>query len=70
MECWKCHGQQGRGDGPSAATLTDSRDQPIRRTISLPARMTPDFKCGQSNQDVYRIFMTAWTAHHAFRSRT
>ena len=30
MECWKCHGQQGRGDGPSAATLTDSKDQPIR----------------------------------------
>src|SRR5256886_13691103 len=24
LECWKCHGQEGRGDGPSAATLTDS----------------------------------------------
>src|SRR2546429_3314835 len=30
LECWKCHGQEGRGDGPSAATLTDSNDQPIR----------------------------------------
>src|SRR6267154_186890 len=26
LECWKCHGQQGRGDGPSASTLTDSKD--------------------------------------------
>src|ERR1700730_11234728 len=30
LECWKCHGQEGRGDGPSASTLTDSNDQPIR----------------------------------------
>ena len=30
LECWKCHGPEGRGDGPSAATLTDSNDQPIR----------------------------------------
>src|SRR5437879_2583867 len=30
MECWKCHGPEGRGDGPSAATLTDSKGNPIR----------------------------------------
>ncbi len=29
LECWKCHGVEGRGDGPSAATLTDSKDRPI-----------------------------------------
>ena len=29
FECWKCHGTDGRGDGPSAAALTDSKDQPI-----------------------------------------
>src|SRR6201987_6104428 len=28
MECWKCHGQQGRGDGPSAAPLTTTTEQP------------------------------------------
>ena len=55
LECWKCHGQQGRGDGPSAATLTDSKDQPIR-----PYDFTTGsrFKCGQTNVDLYRIFMT------------
>lgn len=55
LECWKCHGQEGRGDGPSASTLTDSNDQPIR-----PYNFTSDnrSKCGQTNADLYRIFMT------------
>jgi len=55
LECWKCHGQQGRGDGPSASTLTDSKERPI-----VPYDFTTGerFKCGQSNQDLYRIFMT------------
>ena len=30
LECWKCHGPAGHGDGPSASTLTDSKDNPIR----------------------------------------
>ena len=29
LECWKCHGVEGRGNGPSAATLTDDKDRPI-----------------------------------------
>ena len=55
MECWKCHGQEGRGDGPSAPTLTDNKERPIP-----PYDFTTGerFKCGQSNQDLYRIFMT------------
>jgi cytochrome c oxidase cbb3-type subunit 2 len=55
LDCWKCHGQEGRGDGPSASTLTDSNDQPIR-----PYNFTSDnrAKCGRTNQDLYRIFMT------------
>ena len=55
LECWKCHGPEGRGDGPSASTLTDSKDQPIR-----PYDFTSGtrFKCGQTNRDLYRIFMT------------
>jgi mono/diheme cytochrome c family protein len=55
LECWKCHGPAGHGDGPSAATLTDSKDNPIRPyNFSTGSR----FKCGDSNRDIYRIFMT------------
>ena len=55
LECWKCHGQEGRGDGPSASTLTDSNDQPIRPyNFAVGAR----FKCGDTNEDLYKIFMT------------
>lgn len=55
MECWKCHGTEGRGDGPSAATLTDSKDRPI-----VPYDFTSGhrFKCGDTDQDLYTIFMT------------
>jgi cytochrome c oxidase cbb3-type subunit 2 len=55
MECWKCHGPAGHGDGPSASTLTDSKDNPIRPyNFSTGSR----FKCGVTNADLYRIFMT------------
>jgi cytochrome c oxidase cbb3-type subunit 2 len=55
MECWKCHGPAGHGNGPSASTLTDSKDNPIRPyNFSTGSR----FKCGETNQDLYRIFMT------------
>ncbi|MBZ5722861.1 MAG: cytochrome c [Acidobacteriia bacterium] len=55
LECWKCHGVEGRGNGPSAATLTDDKDRPI-----TPYDFTTGhkFKCGVTDQDVYRIFMT------------
>src|SRR4029077_6897718 len=58
MECWKCHGQQGRGDGPSAATLTDSKDQPIRPYNFADGANDSRFKCGDTNQDLFKIFMT------------
>jgi mono/diheme cytochrome c family protein len=55
LECWKCHGQEGRGDGPSASTLTDSNDQPIRPyNFAAGSR----FKCGSTNHDLYKIFVT------------
>lgn len=55
LQCWECHGPDGRGNGPSASTLTDSKDNPI-----LPYDFTTDsrFKCGETNEDLYRIFMT------------
>ena len=55
MECWKCHGPAGHGDGPSASTLMDSKDNPIRPyNFAIGSR----FKCGETNEDLYRIFMT------------
>jgi mono/diheme cytochrome c family protein len=55
MECWKCHGKDGSGNGPSATTLTDSKDRPI-----VPYDFTKGtrFKCGRTNEDLYKIFMT------------
>ena len=58
LECWKCHGPQGRGDGPSAPTLTDSKDQPIRPYDFSSGGGDSRFKCGSTNADLYRIFMT------------
>lgn len=55
LECWKCHGPEGHGDGPSAATLTDSNDQPIRPYNFAEGSR---FKCGSTNEDIYRIFVT------------
>lgn len=55
VECWKCHGPAGHGDGPAASTLLDSRDMPIHPyNFSAGTR----FKCGETNADIYRIFMT------------
>jgi mono/diheme cytochrome c family protein len=55
VQCWKCHGVQGMANGPSAATLTDDLGQPI-----APYNFTDGSrpKCGNSDQDIYRIFMT------------
>jgi len=58
LECWKCHGPQGKGDGPSAATLTDSKDQPIRPYNFAGGGDDSRFKCGSTNADIYKIFIT------------
>jgi len=55
MQCFKCHGQQGHGDGPAASTLTNSKDQPIRPYDFSDGER---FKCGATNKDIYRDFMT------------
>ena len=55
VECWKCHGQEGRGDGQSAPTQTDDNDFPIR-----PADLTENwlFNGGGTVEDIYRRFRT------------
>jgi cytochrome c oxidase cbb3-type subunit 2 len=55
MQCWKCHGPEGRGDGPSAITLTDDKGDPIR---PYNFHDGDRFRCGESNQDLYKIFIT------------
>lgn len=54
-ECLACHGERGRGDGPSASTLKDNRDLPIAATdLTRPER----FKTGSRPEDIYRTLMT------------
>ena len=55
LKCFQCHGATGNADGPSAATLRDDKDQPI---VPYNFRRGSRFKCGSTNQDLYRIFMT------------
>jgi len=55
LECWKCHGVEGRGNGPSADTLTDDQNRPIKPFNFHDGNR---FKCGSTDQDLYKIFMT------------
>lgn len=51
LECFKCHGEEGRGDGQSAPTLVDDWDFPIRaRDLTKPWL----FNGGPRVEDVYR----------------
>jgi len=55
MECFKCHGQGGRGDGQSAPTQEDNNGFPIR-----PADLTEPwlFNGGGTVEDIFRRFRT------------
>src|SRR5580704_12647032 len=55
VQCWKCHGVQGMANGPSAATLTDDLGRPIQ-AYNFTEGFRP--KCGDTEKDIYRIFMT------------
>lgn len=55
MNCWSCHGKDGRGHGPSAATLTDSKGYPITPFDFTSGRQ---FKCGETDQDMFRDLVT------------
>jgi len=54
-ECWQCHGDEGRGDGPSLPDLKDDWDYPI-----WPANLTKcwNFRGGSTRHDIFRAFMT------------
>jgi cytochrome c oxidase cbb3-type subunit 2 len=55
VQCWKCHGVMGQANGPSAATLTDDLGRPIA-AFNFTEGARP--KCGDTDRDIYRIFMT------------
>lgn len=55
VQCWKCHGAEGKANGPSASTLQDDLGRPI---LAYNFAEGGRFKCGSTDQDLYRIFMT------------
>jgi mono/diheme cytochrome c family protein len=55
LGCFECHGAKGKGDGPSAPTLDDSKGN---RIPPYDFTIGTRFKCGITDQDLYRIFMT------------
>ena len=54
-QCADCHGENGRGNGPSALDLEDEWGYPIR-----PANMTKrwTFRASATREDIYRTFTT------------
>ncbi len=55
LECWKCHGKTGKGDGPMAAGLKDDWGNPIR---AYNFTVMKRFKCGVEDTDIYRTLLT------------
>ena len=55
--CVKCHGNLGRADGPSSATLTDELNRPIR-----PADLSQPwtFRGGPTREDIFRTMSTGF----------
>jgi DMSO reductase family type II enzyme heme b subunit len=58
LQCWKCHGQEGRGDGPSAFEQEDKLGFKI-----LPADLTKpwNFRGGATATDLFRTLSTGFT---------
>jgi len=52
-ECFKCHGTEGRGDGPSAEGMKDSWGYPIQ-----PTDLTRPLKRGSTPEAIYRTVVT------------
>lgn len=55
MNCWLCHGKEGQGNGPSAASLTDSKGNPI---VPFDLSSGTRFKCGDSDLGLFRDLTT------------
>lgn len=57
MECFKCHGDTGLGDGPSAAELKDDWEIPIKVRDFTDGT----YKGGPTDRDLYLRFTTGMT---------
>ena len=55
IHCYKCHGPQGRGDGPSAPDLKDDPGQPI---LAADLHENWRFRGGATAEDIYRQLRT------------
>ncbi|HUE96007.1 MAG TPA: c-type cytochrome [Longimicrobiaceae bacterium] len=55
IECWRCHGEQGRGDGESAPTLVDDAGFPI---VAADLTKNWTFNGGGTVEDIYRRLRT------------
>jgi mono/diheme cytochrome c family protein len=55
LQCWKCHGQAGHADGPSAPTLQDDYGNPIRAADLTKAWR---YKGGSEMVDIFTRFST------------
>jgi DMSO reductase family type II enzyme heme b subunit len=55
MKCWECHGDEGKGDGPTSGTHKDDWGFPI-----LPFNLAQNwkYKGGSSIKDIYTRFAT------------
>jgi mono/diheme cytochrome c family protein len=55
MQCFKCHGEEGRGDGPSANTLNDATGRHINsRDFTNPG----GFRTGWTDREIVRTSRT------------
>src|SRR3982074_3203392 len=54
VQCWKCHGVEGRGNGPSASTLTDDQSRPI---AAYNSGRVAECERIPADQDLYKIFI-------------
>ena len=55
VECWRCHGQEGRGDGESAPTLNDDAGFPI---VAVDLTENWRFNGGGEVEEIYRVLRT------------
>lgn len=55
LECARCHGVKGHGDGPDAPTLLNVKHEPLP---PYDFTVTGRFKCGVTNSDLYRTYTT------------
>ena len=67
LKCGECHGATGHGDGPSAPTLFDNLGNKLPPYDFTSGLL---FKCGETDRDLYRIFLWAWMGRRCLPTPT